>query len=519
MLALDGAWRCMGLASVFSLFALKRLGPGHDARSACALTGACWHRRFQIRLFLMMSMLVVADGMEMTVLSMLREPLKREFGLDDYGFAALGSVIFAGLLVGNISGGFVGDAFGRRNGLIGMGLVFIVAGTFSAFAPDIYTFAIMRFLTGVGVGAMIPVADSHLLEWSPSAWRAKLAMSLVGAAFAVGTLIACGVGIIMHDAMGDDSSWWRFMLLICIIPGFMSLPLMFFLLPESMHWLLVRGKKEEVRELLKELNELNGTEMLADGDVRMTRSADPEDQVGPEDGLLNWRFLEIFGPELLGTTVYLVMTFTACGFIYYGHIFIYPRLLEMLYNAEMKEAYSAVIFNSCLEIVVILAMMFYMDLQYIGRRGSMITGFALVTIAALCAMVEEQDEFAFKVLNGVLRAMVAGPFTVIYIYAGELLPSTLRSSAISFCNSFGRIAAMAAPIVETAAIHLDLNIVYYIFSCVALCATIASILHYRETLGRPLLLYTSQVRQQREEDEKTPLMTRYAPFMEKWRTE
>ena len=34
--------------------------------------------------------------------------------------------------------------------------------------------------------------------------------------------------------------------------------------------------------------------------------------------------------------------------------------------------------------------------------------------------------------------MVAGPFTVIYIYAGELLPSTLRSSTISFCNSFGR---------------------------------------------------------------------------------
>ena len=115
--------------------------------------------------------------------------------------------------------------------------------------------------------------------------------------------------------------------------------------------------------------------------------------------------------------------------------------------------------------------------------------------------------------------MVAGPFTVIYIYAGELLPSTLRSCAISFCNSFGRIAAMAAPIIETAAIHLNLNIVYYIFSCVALSATIASILHYRETLGRPLLLYTSQVRQQREEDEKTPLMTRYAPIMEKWRTE
>ena len=46
---------------------------------------------FQIRIFCIMSMLVIADGMEMTVLSMLRKPLQREYGLDDYGFAALGS--------------------------------------------------------------------------------------------------------------------------------------------------------------------------------------------------------------------------------------------------------------------------------------------------------------------------------------------------------------------------------------------------------------------------------------------
>jgi hypothetical protein len=46
---------------------------------------------YQIRIFCIMSLLVVADGMEMTVLSMLRKPLQREYGLDDYGFAALGS--------------------------------------------------------------------------------------------------------------------------------------------------------------------------------------------------------------------------------------------------------------------------------------------------------------------------------------------------------------------------------------------------------------------------------------------
>lgn len=57
--------------------------------------------------------------MEMVVISLLHEPLKAEWGLDELSFATLGSVIFAGLLVGNLSGGLLADKFGRRNTLIG----------------------------------------------------------------------------------------------------------------------------------------------------------------------------------------------------------------------------------------------------------------------------------------------------------------------------------------------------------------------------------------------------------------
>ena len=65
--------------------------PGSKAPTIDEHLDAAGFGWYQIRIFLIMSMLVVADGMEMTVLSMLRKPLQREFGLDDYGFAALGS--------------------------------------------------------------------------------------------------------------------------------------------------------------------------------------------------------------------------------------------------------------------------------------------------------------------------------------------------------------------------------------------------------------------------------------------
>lgn len=57
--------------------------------------------------------------MEMVVISLLHNSLKEEWGLDELGFATLGSIVFAGLLVGNLSGGLLADKFGRRMTLIG----------------------------------------------------------------------------------------------------------------------------------------------------------------------------------------------------------------------------------------------------------------------------------------------------------------------------------------------------------------------------------------------------------------
>lgn len=47
--------------------------------------------------------------MEMVVISMLRKPLQDEFGIGDMEFAMLGSVVFAGLLIGNLFGGLLAD--------------------------------------------------------------------------------------------------------------------------------------------------------------------------------------------------------------------------------------------------------------------------------------------------------------------------------------------------------------------------------------------------------------------------
>lgn len=452
--------------------------------------------QWQASIFAMSSLMVAADGMEMTVISLLRGSLKREFELDDIGFSVLGSTVFVGLLGGNLIGGYLADRFGRRITMISVALVFCIFGIISALAPNLWVFAVARFFTGLGVGSMVPVSDSHLLEWSPSKWRAKLAMTLTGVAFGLGGAFACVVGIFVHEVVGGDE-WWRYMLGVCVLPGIISLPLLCLYLPESPHFLVVHGRGEECSELMRQLAECNRVEGGALCGGKVAKSA----EISEDD----WNPLLILGPQLRKTTLFCTSAWVVCGFVYYGHTFIYPMLLEDVYGMEVKEAYSTVLISTGVEVTVVVVSMFLMDVEGVGRRGAMALGFLLCWICAALAPLS-QNVSQFIAFNSCIKGIMEGPFTLIYIYAGELYPTTHRGTAVAFCNSFGRIAAILAPPTLTAA---KLESTFFVFAALAAMAflgLIATASFDRETLGKPLLAYISELDEKgadpRDEDTK-----------------
>jgi len=442
---------------------------------------------YQARLFAMLSLIVVADGMEMTVLTMLRAPAMREFGIDEYGFAVLGSVIFGGMLVGSLAGGAIGDLYGRRTAMLTAGTAFCVFGVGSALAPDLYSFAFSRVLTGFGVGGMVPVADSLLLEWSPTQWRSKLVMSMIGVAFAVGSILAAGSGILLYETLGGSTTrfivWWRMLLIVCTVPGLTSLPWMFFALPESVHFLMTNGRHAEAIALLKDLERINGVELAAYAAIS-EREFVPGHAEGNALDRRAWG--DMFRPGVRGTTLYLVITFSACGFVYYGFSFIYPHTLEQLYRVAPDEAFGQLMVVSVVEVMSCIAFTFYMDLELVGRRGAMLTAWFLVCVCSILAISMKADRALFEAANLLLKGMCGAAFTVVYVYAGELFPSTVRASAISVGGCFGRLATMCAPAILTALLDNDVNLVYLCYLGVSGVALVAGMLQYRETLGQPL---------------------------------
>ena len=230
--------------------------PGLTIDEHLDATGLGW---FQAKLFALCSLTMVAHGAQMSVVTMLEEPVSNEFGLDKLGFSLVGSAIFGGMLVGSLFGGMLADLYGRRVAMLAASTALCVFSLSSAAAPELFSFAAARILTGMGGGALVPVAGSLLLEWSPTRWRSTMVMTTTGTAFAIGTLFECGAGLLLHEYLGEGREWWRALFVVCTLPTLVSLPVMLYTLPESMHFLMVHDRQDEAHHLLIHLQRVNGT--------------------------------------------------------------------------------------------------------------------------------------------------------------------------------------------------------------------------------------------------------------------
>lgn len=137
------------------------------------------------RLLLLLGFGWALDAMDVGLISFTLPALSRDFGLDPVGAGLLGSVGLLGMLFGALLGGRLADRFGRK-AVVGYSLFLAGLGSLlTALAPSLSWVFLFRFLTGLGLGAELPVAASLMGEFSPKAHRGRMVV-LLEAFWAVG---------------------------------------------------------------------------------------------------------------------------------------------------------------------------------------------------------------------------------------------------------------------------------------------------------------------------------------------
>ena len=195
--------------------------------------------RWQI--FALCFLVVLFDGFDTAAIGYIAPSLMQDWGVAKPALAPVLSAALFGLAAGALLSGPMADRWGRRLTLTASVLVFGVACLASAFSPDLQMLTVLRFVTGVGLGAAMPNAVTLMSEFSPPARRAFITNAMF-CGFPLGAALGGFLAGWLIPAFG-----WRSVLQLGGVAPLVLVVALLMWLPESPRYLQVRREREVPR--------------------------------------------------------------------------------------------------------------------------------------------------------------------------------------------------------------------------------------------------------------------------------
>ncbi|CAN0624943.1 4-hydroxybenzoate transporter PcaK [Burkholderia multivorans] len=190
--------------------------------------------RFQWLVLLLCMLIVMLDGLDTVMIGFIAPSLSSAWAIPR---DALGPVMSGGLLglaFGALTAGPMSDRFGRKTVMVCAVLFFGLWSVASAFATGVVSLTVLRFLTGIGLGASMPNAATLMAEYAPPHRRALM----VTAVFCGFTFGAAGGGFV--SAWLIQTWGWPSVLLLGGVLPVAYAPVLVKWLPESARYLALK---------------------------------------------------------------------------------------------------------------------------------------------------------------------------------------------------------------------------------------------------------------------------------------
>jgi MFS transporter, AAHS family, 4-hydroxybenzoate transporter len=199
---------------------------------------------FQWMLLVLCGLCLVIDGFDAQAMGYVAPAVIADWHVSK---AALGPVFSAslfGMLLGALGLSVLADRIGRRPVLIGATLFFGISMIATAFTADLTVLTALRFVTGLGLGCIMPNAMALVGEFSTPQHRVKR-MMLVSCGFTLGAALGGFLSAALIPAYGWRAVFW--------VGGAVPLALavaMLVALPESLQFLVLKGREARARAWL-----------------------------------------------------------------------------------------------------------------------------------------------------------------------------------------------------------------------------------------------------------------------------
>lgn len=331
----------------------------------------------------------------------------------------IGSWTVAGMLVGALIAGVLGDRTGRRRVLIVSVFVFSLAMALCAVATSAGQFTVFRFIVGLGTGGLLPTVVALVVEYAPRA-RRGLNTAIAFCGVGVGGAVA---GIFGTNLVPDHG--FRVMFWIGAAPVVVVVPLLWRYLPESAAFLMSKGRRREAERIARRL------------DVALVDVAAVEE---PSASTGNAVRALATPPYLLPMIVFSSAIFF-CLLVLFGANSWLPTLM-------IKSGYGVTSSLSFLLVLNLGAVAGALVAAPIGDR----IGSKPVVIAAFLMAAASISLLAVKPPVAVVYVLVAlagigttGLQILLNAYIAGYFPTELRATALGMALSIGRVGGIIGP--------------------------------------------------------------------------
>jgi AAHS family 4-hydroxybenzoate transporter-like MFS transporter len=383
-------------------------------------------RWFNVNLLIWSFLAMFADGYDIGALSFAQPELQTLWHVPRAAFGPASSASLFGILFGAPLLGFIGDRFGRKTAIIIGSVIYGLSSLAIVGTHNLDQVMALRFITGVGLGGLMPNTIALNSELAPRRLRATLiTLMFVGI-----TLGSSAPGLIAYGLM-PHYGWTVLFLIGGIIPLAVALCLVR-ALPESVKFLALRGGRH--RQLLATARKMRPDLVLGD---------DAQFVLAPDTGADAVGMRRLFAGGLAWITPLLWLCFaTALMSNYFLNSFL-PLIFRDSGMPAGKAALAATLYHVggtvgglLMSVLldrfgfVVIAALFVVAAPAIAGLGLVHTMFgALAPLAALSG---------FAVLGAQFGNNAA---------AGLLYPTAVRSKGVGWALGIGRFGAVVGPLI------------------------------------------------------------------------
>ncbi|CAH0399955.1 unnamed protein product [Chilo suppressalis] len=390
-----------------------------------------------------------------------------DFGLacDEWRRSQIGSIRTIGTLLVLPITGYISDRWGRRVALTINAFNTGWIGLVRAFVNSYEWFLALEVLeSAVGAGAF---SSCYILvtELVGPKYRV-IAGATMSTMFAVGQVI---LGFIAQAL-----PQWRPLTMVLYAPQLLVVSY-FWILSESVRWLMSKGRYEESEKILKKVAKWNKKELSDKSLEALRASAEAEKlMVKPKEQWLP--ILVLKSRVILSRCLVTPIWWITNTLVYYG---MNINAVNLSGNSYMNYVIVAAIEIPGFWTAILL-------LDRIGRKPVLIGAYWLCAACQFAfAFLPEGNEGVSMALYLIGKYAIAVVMTSVYVYTAELYPTKYRHNLFAFSSMIGRLGSITAPLTPALALEVWESLPSVMFGSFALLSG-ALIFTTPETLGTVL---------------------------------